>query len=1345
MIAASYRRQTIKRTIANVVRLLCTASFVAAFVVCALLATTLAVEAQERDDSVWVPLSSGDRSWLADHQPIRLGLYKGGWAPFDLLDRTGRHQGISADYLALVTQRLGIQVEPIVFPDWQAALEAAKTHKVDLLVSVGQTPEREKFLAFSKPYITSSNIVVARRSDSSIRSVGDLAGATVALEEGYAINDVLPAKVPGVNIVNVADTEAALRAVASGRADAYVGDLIVSTFLINRLNLANLELRGEAGFSTSQLHFAVRKDWPELAGLFDRAIETISNADRQAIRDRWLPRVSTIDWGEIAGKYWPIPGAVVLLLAWAAISNRRLRHEVAERLKAEHDAERHRAELQAIMDNAPALIYQKGLDGRYLFVNRHWSEAFGFKDGEAVGKTDHELFPAASAEEIVASDKYVIESRQVRIAEEQLPQVDGMHTAINTMFPLMDALGKAYAVCGFCTDITERKRAEEKFRLIFDNTLDAFFLFNAAGFIDCNAAVLRLFGIPSRELLFGVDILDPRLTPTIQPDGEPSADRVKAKLDEVVRTGKPVSFDWCNHKWDTGELFHSEVVLMMLEIEGEHVAFANVRDITPRKLAEEAILDAKQAAEAATKAKSDFLANMSHEIRTPMNAIIGMSHLALKTGLDPRQRDYVKKIQQAGQHLMGIINDILDFSKIEAGKLSTEEIDFDLEKVMENVSTLVAEKAGAKGLELIIEVDRSVPPTLRGDPLRLGQILINYANNAVKFTETGEIHISVKTDAIADDYVVLRFSVRDTGIGMTPEQRAHMFQSFQQADSSTTRKYGGTGLGLAISKRLAELMGGTVGVESESGKGSTFWFTARLGKGAIERKALIPNPDLRGLKVLVVDDNPHARVVLAEMLSEMTFEPVQAGSGAQAVEMLKAEAAAGRPVRAVYLDWQMPALDGFETAAAIRALDLEPAPHLVMVTAHGREDVLRRGPAAGIEAVLIKPVAPSLLFDTTIRIFGTEPDEGTGETHAATDPVIALPANLQGARVLLVEDNDFNQEVAAELLKEADLRVEVAENGAIALEKLRGAPDGTFDLVLMDMQMPVMDGIAATIEIRKQSRFDSLPIVAMTANVMAAERQKCLEAGMNDHVAKPIDPAVLFGALARWLAPRAEADAEPRRRSVTDADLADDFDPSGLTIDGLDVKLGLSRVLGKRRLYCDLLLKFARDQTKAPQLLQESLETGDLATAQRLAHTAKGLAGNIGATRLQEQAALLEAAIRERAPRDKVDPLLGVWRAGLRDLISGLWASLPAPQARHQNGAANDTERQRDVMRRLAALLKNDDSDAVDLVDAEAETLRAALGASGFDALAEASHAFDFDAALQELSRGGAHTADLAL
>jgi len=1298
---------------------------------------------QTEGSQIWVALTSDQRSWLAAHQPIRLGLYKGGWAPFDLIDRTGRHQGISEDYLSLVTQRLGIEIEPVMFPDWNAALDAAKSQQVDLLISAAETPARDAFLAFSKPYITSSNLIISRRDDDSVGSLADLKGKTVAVEQGYAMAEVVPREVPGVTMLAVPDTEAALRAVSSGRADAYVGDMIVSTYLIEHLNLANLKLRGEAGFATSDLRFAVRKDWAPLTQLLDSAIDTISDADRQRIRDRWLPPVVTIDWWGIWLKYWPFPAAVLILLAWMLVTNRRLRHQVVEREKAEQEARRRRKELKAIMDNAPALIYQKDLAGRYLFVNRQWNTAFGFAEDAAVGKTDRELFSRQSADDIEAADREVVATGQVRTAEEQLPEADGMHTAISVTFPLFDEAARAYAICGFCTDITERKRAEEKFRLIFDNTLDAFVLFDQSGFIDCNDAALRLFGVPERAMLLGVQPSDARITPATQPDGAASSALQEKHMAELVRTGRPTRFDWVHRKWDTGAPFHCEVALVMLEMDGRPVVFANVRDITPRKLAEEATLHAKQAAEAATRAKSDFLANMSHEIRTPMNAILGMSHLASKTDLDPRQREYLKKIQQAGQHLLGIINDVLDFSKIEAGKLTTEEIDFELEKVMDNVSTLVAEKAGAKGLELIIDVDRTVPRALRGDPLRLGQILINYTNNAVKFTEKGEIHIAVKLAEETDAGVVLRFSVRDTGIGMTPEQCSRMFQSFQQADSSTTRKYGGTGLGLAISKRLAELMGGAVGVESKPGVGSTFWFTARLGRAAAPRQSLVPTPDLRDLKVLVVDDNANARLVLAEMLAEMTFRPLQAGSGAAAVDAVRNAAALGEPIRVVYLDWHMPGMDGFETAAAIRALGLDAPPQLVMVTAHGREDVLKRAPAAGIQDVLIKPVAPSLLFDTTIRLFSAEVPH-LGHDRAAGSVAPALPPALVGARVLVVEDNDFNQDVATELLQDAGLEVELADNGAVALEKLQTALDGHYDLVLMDMQMPVMDGITATRELRRLERFADLPVVAMTANVMAAEREKCLAAGMNDHIAKPIDPALLFETLARWLKPRAApAPARPHMRHAP-VEEPEGFDPAGLGIDGLDVELGLSRVLGKRRLYLDLLARFARDQVKVPVDLEAALTREDLATAERIAHTAKGLAGNIGATRLQEQAALLEAAIRDRLPRAKVEALLAVWRAGLRGLISALWSSLPDQSAPAANGAGRHAGRGQDLVRRLAALLGEDDSEAVDLLDAEAEALRAALGASAFTAVADASHAYDFDTALRELKRT-AETVNLAL
>ena len=692
--------------------------------------------------------------------------------------------------------------------------------------------------------------------------------------------------------------------------------------------------------------------------------------------------------------------------------------------------------------------------------------------------------------------------------------------------------------------------------------------------------------------------------------------------------------------------------------------------------------------------------------------------------MNGQQQKYLSRITQASHHLLGIINDILDFSKVEAGKLTIEQVPVDLDRVLENVSTLVAEKAASKGLELIFDVEPDVPRALVGDPLRLGQVLINFTNNAVKFTEQGEITVKVRKEDALPGSVMLHFAVQDTGIGLNDEQMSRLFNSFEQADMSTTRKFGGTGLGLAISKRLAELMGGQVGVSSQLGAGSEFWFTARLGlRASVSGDALVPHPDLRGLRLLVVDDNPSARAVLEGLLERMSFEVTSVGSGASALEEITLAEQRGRPYSVVFLDWQMPEMNGGETARRLAQLPLRQKPHCILLTGYGREEVLRDAQGCGFDEILLKPVNQSILFDGLMGVLSRSPAPVNVRPQSS---VVAAPrlAGLTGRRVLLAEDNDINQEVARGLLEAGGLVVDVADNGLIAVEAAR---QQVYDLILMDMQMPVMDGVTAAMEIRQIPGYKKVPIVPMTANVMPEHREACEQAGMVGFIPKPIDAQVLWSTLIQWLVhPDASESA-----TLTGFAPAQEM-PSNLKsplpealrhLAGLNVEAGLSRTMGNADLYVSLLKRFLRTVDDLMQKTQDSLEADDRRSAQLHVHTLKGVAANIGAQEIAQASALLEQTLSGEATDPALQPRLLDLRAAVARIQAG-FNTIPAqelnPSQTHLSESAQAASGMASFMpqaEKLARMLRDDDPRAVQLARENEASLKVLFGRQGQEIL----------------------------
>ncbi len=738
------------------------------------------------------------------------------------------------------------------------------------------------------------------------------------------------------------------------------------------------------------------------------------------------------------------------------------------------------------------------------------------------------------------------------------------------------------------------------------------------------------------------------------------------------------------------------------------------RDITQQRADTELLKQSKEQAEEATKAKSLFLANMSHEIRTPMNAVIGLAYLALKTDLTPKQRDYLNKIHQSGTSLLGIINDILDVSKIEAHQMRLESIAFNLEDVLANLSTVSAHRAHEKGLELLFDVPPEIPRNLTGDPLRLGQILINLVSNAIKFTEEGFVHLQARIINKDNENLTLQFIIRDTGIGMTEEQTNRLFNAFTQADSSTSRRFGGTGLGLTIAKYLIEEMDGSVDVTSELNKGTEFRFTVNLiiNQGDFSDKRQITG-SISGIRILIVDDNEIANKILLDSLNLLPVYVESVTDGKEALRRLQKAQQGGAPFHLLMTDWQMPEMDGLELART--ALSMASPPKVVLVTAFSYEEIQQEAEEIGISGFLTKPISQSQVLDCLMRLYA--PTYGDA---LATVENIALP-QFNRANVLLAEDNLINQQIAVELMIACGIHTDIANNGQEVLALLESHAADYYQLIFMDLQMPVMDGHEATLKIRADDRYNELPIIAMTAHALQEERERCIAEGMNDHLSKPIEPQLFYRALNHYL-----ADYRIGFRT---------FDEPGTNqqiphLDDIDCQSAVQRVSGNVQFYLQLLKQYRNEQHDAVDRIKKRIEQGDFKEAKLQAHSLKGVSGNIGA----KSVAVLASEIEQHLGREDSKAALQALQT-LHPVLDNVCQQISTLDSTVVTPESERIAVTPESFNKLMRLLEDNDCAALDLFPTMEAAINSLMPAKEVESINLHLQSFDFDLAKSILER----------
>ncbi|MBF0194003.1 MAG: response regulator [Magnetococcales bacterium] len=1024
--------------------------------------------------------------------------------------------------------------------------------------------------------------------------------------------------------------------------------------------------------------------------------------------------------------------------------NRRL-YEINEKLtdsleKLSSSEERFRGLVQTI----PDIVYKIDSEGNFTFLNKS-VERLGYHQSDLIGKHFSEIIhsadvPNASLDKVIERIGKGTSNPEQKVFDERR---SGERMTVGLEVRLKTKSGKPIGVSeikniddhsigvevnstglygevaqqssnssrqyvgtvGVIRDVTDRQKAQKAFtdeRLLLRQLIDSvplpiFYMQNSGRVLFSNSAFQKFSGadidkLESTQITNLFDNEGNKKLQSLLSDilADNSLKKIQKEIDLKSSEGLSHSVNVILSEFQKTGNTEADIIGVLVDIT-EQKAFTQ-KLVETRNHAQEMAQKAKHA----SQAKGDFLANMSHEIRTPLNAVIGLTHLSLQTDLSFQQRDYLNKVSLSANALLTLINDILDFSKIEAGKLSLEKVTFSLDDLLASVAAILSIKSQEKGLELLLDIEPNIPLSLEGDPHRLRQILTNLIGNAVKFTQQGEIVLSVELVEENPDDIMLQFIVRDTGIGMTQEQLGNLFKEFSQGDASTTRKYGGTGLGLTISKRLVELMGGQISVESEDKKGSKFIFTSRFKRlEQTETKQIIIEENIRDLHILVVDDNNTSRRITSIHLESLGYHPTTVSSGEAAIETLSTADADGLAYDLVLMDWKMPGINGLETTRRIKnSLSLTKVPKIVMVTSFGPQEVVPTQEEKDLlEGFLMKPITIATLSDAILTAFGHKP-----MSHLTNNTNESVTSDLAGVKLLLVEDNEINQQVACELLQQINIQVTLANNGEEAVEL---ANNKQFDGILMDLQMPVMDGLEATKQIRLNEKLLELPIIAMTANAMVGDREKCLKVGMNDHVGKPVVPKELYSTLVKWIEKKpgdySSQNITPPKPRNSDNSMV--LIPA---LPGIDTNIGLRNVGNNCALYKKVLLKFVKNQGNSCLKLAEHIGTGDYQALEQTAHALKGVSSTIGAKNLAKLAGTIEKLAQKQDSLTGLSDIIGETTTELANISHSINTSLVLEkQTNTQNQEITDVgpEVLTPLFKKAVKLLNDFDSAVEKVVD----------------------------------------------